>query len=544
MDFREYATKEAAASLRRAYAGSAEVCKQQLASLRTAFENAAKALESAAHPSDAAERDFAEFIDRLSKAAAAAAQAAADAAAKRASDEARTAHDALRADLQKLEKEATEAKAAAAATLKQSQVQADALRGELATAKKGAETAAQELAGVREAAKKLDAERRDLASARDAEKTAKATAEGELHKTRDLLEKSRAELTAISKKLETTKTEKTVAEDAVSVANSQAEAAEAKLAAVTDLLNKAAARAKVLERAHQDHEQAMRELQARVQQAPPPGADGARSVMSAFDDLLGAYQALAAAGTIADVLTTLAEQLAVSFTRVAVFRVKSNHLQGERHIGFDLKTDISKVVMPLGMDSVLSRAAASGDVERLSAEELADSSRVPFSGSPGCAVALPVTIDAEVMAVVYADDAGDAKARGAGAANTANLRVHFADALRQYAQALIARMRNELKALAELRAYAESLINEIEGMHAADLAAEIDDVQQRLKVNLEYARSVYANRVALESADAGGLLEDAIEAAASVHPQTPFSRDLGVVSGHAKKGQKRAGQAS
>ena len=79
-----------------------------------------------------------------------------------------------------------------------------------------------------------------------------------------------------------------------------------------------------------------------------------------LDGLLGAFEALSAATTIGDVLATLSEQLAAEFPRVAMFRVKGNRLEGAHQIGFDLTNDIGKVVIPLAMDSSLSRAVTSG----------------------------------------------------------------------------------------------------------------------------------------------------------------------------------------
>jgi predicted nucleic acid-binding Zn-ribbon protein len=535
MDFREYAAKETAASLRRAQAGPADVCRQQLAALRTAVDAAAKALEAAAKPSPDAERDFSDLAERLTEAA----TEAADAAVKRVSDAARKTEDSLRADLQAQ----TTEKTAAAAALQEAQTDAAALRAELATAVKRADGLAQELAQSRDAAKKLEAERRDLATARDAEKLARTTTEGELKKSRDLLEKARGELAPLKKKIEALAADKSAAEDAMGVANSQTQAAEAKLGAVTELLNKNAARVKQLERQQQVNEHTIKELQARQQKAAP-NAGGARMSMSMFEELLGAFQALASATTISDVLTTMIEQMATEFSRVALFRVKSNHLQGEHQIGFDLKHDISKVIMPSGMDSLLTRAAGSGTIERLSADELADSSRVPFSGTPSCAIALPVVVGDETLAVVYADDSGTAEnERGPDAEY---LRVHFADAMLQYAVSLLMRMKDEMKALAELRSYADSLVHEIEEMYVADAAGSKSgaELKERLKSNLEYARSMFANRIALEQTDATGLLDEAIDAIVSSQPSTPFGRDLAVVCGHSAAARKRSAEAS
>jgi hypothetical protein len=557
MDFREFATTEASAALRRARAGSADLCRQQLTTLRAAVEVAAKALASAAEPSPEGERENADLIERLTRAA----SAAAELAAATVSAEARKAQDSLRTELQAQVDRATaaaaslkdahnksealrkEVQAQADALRKDGQAQADALRSELAGATKRAEATAKELEQVREAAKRLENERRDLARARDTEKLARTSAESDLRKAASLLEKTRAEASALTGALEAAVAERTAAEDAASVAHSQAEAADAKLDAVNDLLKTHAGRVKVLERAQQDHERTIQELKAHKQ--PPHGADTGRASLSVFEDLVGAFQALAGATTISDVLTTMVEHLATGFTRVALFRVKSNHLQGEHQIGFDLQTDISKVVIPLGMDSLLTRAAGSGNVERLSAQELAEGNRVPFSGTPACALALPVLAGDETLAIVYADDSG-APADTHGSDFAARLRVHFADVMRLHAMSIVTRMTSELKALAELRDYATSLLQEIEAMYVADAGAgkEGHELQERLKLNLDYARSSYANRAALADADAGALLDDAVSAAVGGHADEHYRHDLAVVSGHSSPAQPKRATAS
>ena len=401
------------------------------------------------------------------------------------------------------------------------------------------EIAAAETAALVERLTKAAAETAELAARRIADEAHKAA--DEARKTQDGL---RAELqthvdarASLQTEFETAASDRALAEDAASVAQSQAQAAEAKLAAVTDLLKASASRVKQLERLQRDNERVIRELQSGRGGTTRVG--DVRASVSALEDLLLAFHALADTKTISDVLAVMVEHLAAEFSRVALFRVKSHHLQGERQIGFDLKTEIGKVMVPLGMDSLLTKAAGSGSIERLSAEELTDSSRVPFSGTPACAIALPVVVEGETIAVVYADDSGAPAAKEA-----APLRVHFADVLVQYSVSLLTRMKDELHTLAELRVYADSLLREIETMYMADAGAGKAgaDLTERLKMNLDYARSMFANRVTLEDVDAGGVLDDAIRAVVDAAPVTPFVRDLAGLSGHAP--QRAAAEAS
>jgi hypothetical protein len=473
-----------------------------------------------------AAKETADLVARLTKAA----STAVDQAVKQVADEGQKTADALRAELQDLVKQ----KMALAASVREAQAQSESLRGEIKAAIERGEIASRQLAEARKANEKLEMTRGELIAAREEQARGRAAAEGDLQKAREGLDALRADLAAANRKVEQAGADRTALEETVSVAHSQSEAAEAKLAAVTDLFKQSAARVKVLERAQQEHERVIADLEARLQAAPAaaaPAPSYGTATLAVMDDLLAAFQALGGATTIADVLTTFVEQLAAQFPRVALFRVKKSHLQGEHQIGFDLKTDIAKVIMPLGMDSLLSRAASTGQIQRLSGEELEDSSRAPFNGSPACALAVPLVVAGETLAIVYADDAGTATQKGRAAADAAGERV--AEAMQQHAIALLMRMTNELKMRAELQAYARSLLRELQQMHAADQQAgkSEDDLRTRLKGNLDYARSIFESRVALEGGDAAALLDDELAALVETELSGPFGRHLAHAAG-------------
>ena len=415
-------------------------------------------------------------------------------------------------------------------------------RGELKAALERGEMLSNLLADARLTNEKLEAVRDDLTLARDEEVRARAVTEAELRKLRESLDITGAALMAAETKLEKSAGDRAALEDTLSIAHSQTEAAEAKLSAVTDLFNKSAARVKVLEREQQNHERVVRELEARIKTpaAAPAAASAAVAPGPIFDDLLAGFQALESAATMSDVLTTLVEQLAAQFTRVALFRVRKSHLQGEHQIGFDLTTDIAKVVLPLGMDSLPARAVSSGLIERLSGDELKDGPGAPFSGSPRFALAMPILAAGETLAVVYADDAGAAKGRRPNDQSLVSAR--FAEAMQYHAVALLMRMSNELKARAELQTYAQSLLHELEEMYSADQQSgkQGDELQSRLKGNLDYARSIFDSRVALEGSGAGSLLDDEIGSLLESEPDTPFAQHLAAVSGRSVKSRNAA----
>jgi hypothetical protein len=478
MEFRDYATTQTSELVTRLLAVSSEQSREQLNRLRRAIDEAVGAVEAAIETPPSAAREIESLIQQLTSAASTdAEQQAAQALAP------------LRAEIAAHADEI----ALLAGSLEESQAQTDALRHDLGVAQR------------------------------------------ELERARTELEAGASEVEAARSLIEEALADRAHFEEAAGVAHSHAEAAEAKLDAVTSLFKSSNTRVKALERAQEEHDRVVRALQAKLhaQTTSAPSADEAGTV-AVLDELLGSFEALSGATTIADVLTTLTEQLAADFCRVALFRVKGNHLEGEHQIGIDLPADVGKVVMPLGMDSLLTRAASSGDMMRLSGDELADSSRAPFAGSPTCALALPIVVNGETFAVVYADDSGQAENDRSPIELERSARV--ADALRQHTVALLTRLTGELKMLAELRAYADLLVKEMQQMYDADVASgqSGDGLLNLLKSNLEYARSIYASRVTHEGADAATLLEDQLSAIVEMPGATPFARDLASALGRAE----------
>jgi hypothetical protein len=520
-DLAERLTKAAAAAVERASAAAADQGRQAVEAVRVEMQAAIK--KTAEDGQKVAETLRSELQNTVKQKTAAA----------NSLKETQTQLEAVRGELESSRGEFAAAHAdlqSVRGELDASRGQVQQLRGELNTATERGEIISRQLAEARQANEQLEVQCDELALSRDELVRAKADVEGELRKTRESLEMTGAALAAAETTLLKAAGDRAALEETVSIAHSQTEAAEAKLGAVTELFNKSAARVKVLERAQQDHDRAIQELEARVK-TPTAAPAASSSAAPVFDDLLAGFQALESAATMSDVLTTLVEQLAAQFARVALFRVRKSHLQGEHQIGFDLKTDIGKVVLPLGMDSLPARAVSSGLIERLSDDELKDGAGAPFSGSPRFALAIPVTAAGETLAVVYADDAGGGKSRRGN--DQSAVAARFAEAMLYHAVALLMRMTNELKARAELQTYAQSLIHELEQMYSADVQSgkQGDDLQTRLQGNLEYARSIFESRVALEGGGAAALLDDEIAALLESTSDTPFAQHLAAISG-------------
>ena len=538
MEFSALAAKETSALLTRVLGTASKASLERVDALRAALDTASKALEGAITATPDVERDVDELVKRLTKAAA----AEADARLKHLSAEARKITDALRAELG----EVTGEKDALGIALKDSRAQLESVRSQLTAEQKQVQASQRELAEARAAHNKLEAAKADAIAAREKEAAGRAAADTEVQTLRAQLETARKDGKRASTEASAAVEQKCKAEVALNAANSQAQAAEAKLTAVTTLFKTSAARVQALEREQEQHAAAMRDLEARLHSTPGAEAeaesDGPSQGTNILDGLLGAFDALSGATTIVDVLATLGEQLAAEFPRVALFRVKGNRLEGTHQIGFDLTNDIGKVIIPLAMDSVLTRAVTSGHTERLSGTAI-DTSGLPFGGSPTFALAMPIVVDAESIAIVYADDFAEPRQESR---NDDDVNAKFAEALRQHTVALLMRLTTELKAMAELRAYAGSLLTEIEQMYQSDVSAgkQGEELQRRLHANLDYARSIYSNRAQFESPSAAALLDAQVSAMAETNRDSAFGRDLAAVADWSSDSGSRAAEAS
>jgi len=247
-------------------------------------------------------------------------------------------------------------------------------------------------------------------------------------------------------------------------------------------------------------------------------------VSRTLDRMLAVTTAFANVSTEDDVLAAVAEAMATEFPRVALFKIALDRLDVLQHVGFEFPADYTHLVVPQSIAAMLDRAVTSGQIEMLSADAIAAAAGTPFGGTPTCALALPVDLEGEACAVLYADDSG-APYQTLG---STDLRRTFALILRQLAAPLLARLPAEMKAIAELRAYAAHLVAELENMYAADADAHKKghELRRRLQDNLECARGIYAQRVSSEAPAAAPLLEEALALAASVAHATPFGRDL------------------
>ena len=357
-------------------------------------------------------------------------------------------------------------------------------------------------------------------------------------------------------------------------AKASVEAAKASLdAELKDLRTAHAAQVKSLERANSYHERARADLQAELDarvaadatlrqrvadaerelqhsrgEAQATAHDAAQAASSRetpavalLDRLLTVSQSMATGGSIDDVMTALVNALATDFLRVARFRVKGKRLEGVHQIGFDFKSDISKVAIPLTMDSLVTRALASDKVESFAVRELADNLRPPLGGNPESALALPIKVHDETVAVIYAEESHDPED-----AATFDQRAKVAELLRRQVVPILEKLTLEPKVLAELHAYATLLLDEIEHMYTSDvsLGKKPAELKADLKSNLQCAREIYGQRVASQGPAAAAVLDDRLSTLLDARAATPFGRELAAVAGKTVPDQKPSSRSA
>ena len=257
-----------------------------------------------------------------------------------------------------------------------------------------------------------------------------------------------------------------------------------------------------------------------------------------LDQLRGAFQQLTGAGSVTDVLTVLVDALASEFSRVALFHVSGNRLEGRRQTGFDFGSDISKVAVPLTKGSALAEAVRSGRVQGLTANELTDGNRKLFGGSPSFVLILPVPVANETHAVIYADNSDQPKAEVSATKRS----VHFAEILLWHAIPLIGRLAAEEQALGELREYSTQLLGDLENVYNGDVSAghKGEKLQRRLQHNVEYARNMFGQRAQDEGLDGVELFDVQLARMITAKLGVQFGIDLAAAARAANSGDQKA----
>jgi hypothetical protein len=251
-----------------------------------------------------------------------------------------------------------------------------------------------------------------------------------------------------------------------------------------------------------------------------------------LDELLTVFSALKKAETGPDLLAALLSGLAREFSRVALFRVDGTRLVAAERLGFKDEDTTGPIRLPA--DSILTRAVSSGRLESLMPSLRGEpNTSLPFGGTPGCALAMPIVVQGVTAAVIYADDSDHVEF----ATSAPQVRLKFAELLQQYALLVLVRISVERKNADDLRGFAASLVAELEYVYTTEAEAGRNrlECQTRLKDALQKARRRFAERVEGADADAANLFDEQLAATMAARKESAFCRDLAALLGSARQ---------
>lgn len=257
----------------------------------------------------------------------------------------------------------------------------------------------------------------------------------------------------------------------------------------------------------------------------------AASIALPLDELLTVFNAMKRAETAPELLNALLAGLSREFSRVALFQVNGTRLVAAERLGFT-DTDTSKPIR-LAADSILTRAVSTGRLESVMPSLRGEPNTcLPFGGTPGCALAIPIVVQGATAAVIYADDSDNVDFATAAP----QVRIKFAELLQQHALLVLLRISVERKSTDDLRGVAATLVAELEYTYTVEAEAGRNrlECQQRLKDALQKARRKYSERAAGE-ADAAALFDEQLSATLSAKKESAFGRDLAALLGPARQ---------
>jgi hypothetical protein len=247
-----------------------------------------------------------------------------------------------------------------------------------------------------------------------------------------------------------------------------------------------------------------------------------------LDELLTVFSALKKAETGPELLGALLTGLAREFSRVALFHVDGTRLVAAERLGFKDEDTTKPIRLPA--DSILTRAVTTGRLESLMPSLRGEpNTHLPFGGTPGCALAMPIVVQGATAAVIYADDSDHVEFATAAP----QVRVKFAELLQQYALLVLLRISVERKSSDDLRGLAASLVAELEYTYTteAEVGRNRLECQTRLKEALQQARRKYAEKAEGADPDAASLFDEQLAATMAARKESAFCRDLAALLG-------------
>ena len=377
-------------------------------------------------------------VGRLVERLAAAAQAQAEVETARVSAAAKAEQDALRGELDAVRNDLDTARGELGGVHKD----LDTTRKERDSASHERDTTRQELqsrtaerhaakaqaAAAEEARRKAESAFQSQAEAAQRDREQREAAERSAIEAQSALDTMRLESVAIAERLTAATTARTSLEQDLR-----------RLAAETEAARQAASQASIDLETAIDEARAIQSAQANELRDQVGGA-----VSRTLDGLLDTYRKLTVAKTVNDLLERLAGGLANDFSRVALFNVTEDRLEGTQQLGFT-SPPISSVVIPLSSESFLTEAVKSGRIQSRTANALQGKAS-PFGGTPGFVLVVPVVLRGKSIAVIYADDGG----RSMADSRTPEQHVTFAQLLLYIAASRIPRLLTQTAAPLEV----------------------------------------------------------------------------------------------
>jgi hypothetical protein len=357
-----------------------QALRQELDALRAALDERLAALERALPPRDDAEVEH--LVQELSNTAREEADALVEQARAEAEHRSEAAlaetkqHAARELDIER------DAKAAVLANLEDANRQIEDANRQIDDARKELDGAKRQVEEMHHAAQsRADALKQidDLRQAADSHAAATADLEAQLARERA----ANVELTGI---VATTQAAASAARDAAHGHAADVESARDRM------------RALEAEVAHL--RQAAADAESRLEAAAAVPAVDPVSLAERVKHALRAFSGATSAQAIFDALV---EQLAHEYAAVGLFLNRRNRLEGWRSRGLDSQIDISYVIVPLSMDSPLSRAVASRVVVAVDASQGAAKLGV-FGQEVAQAFAWPIVVSGNVVAVAYVEE--------------------------------------------------------------------------------------------------------------------------------------------
>ena len=251
-------------------------------------------------------------------------------------------------------------------------------------------------------------------------------------------------------------------------------------------------------------------LEAREQALAEAAGDERVADLARADRLLASVRALDDAASLSDALDALAHAAHLEAGRAVVLLVRGDQLRGWAQAGFDdIVPDARMLVLPLAEAGLLAAAVSTGAPASPTAADGSPAAPAPFAldSADRQGIAAPLTVDGRVVAVVYADDGGEAR-REVPSAWPEHVELLARHASRCF-EALTARQsvrartdgvvagRDGVQHDEAARRYARLLVSEIKLYHEAvvDEGRRNADLRTRLGAQIARARQLYEERV-------------------------------------------------